>query len=259
MGKALFNMNESAIVPESNENAADVRFRLRSKPRPDPLELTINPSGKRRGETIWIRNPNFVIGRKHGDLRIGIDQSISARHVRISYSANRVGTGWGLFDLGSRNGTFARAENFVLDGNAEFYVGQNRFRFVVSHSYSLPADGENPDSMLSDSTIALSQPPAVEYAAWLIQMQGSMEGTRILLTENEYHIGGNRRTLQIHPGTGFHDKNCIQIVRNTGNLWCIERNHSSLGLWRRVSRFAVNRPVQFKIGSHSFLIRPARG
>ena len=98
--------------------------------RPPILLLTVFDDGSETGELIRIRSPRFIIGRSAGHLRVGIDRQISSRHVKISHSPDRSGTGWVLSDLNSRHGTFIRIKKSAMTVQTDFFVGGCLYRFL---------------------------------------------------------------------------------------------------------------------------------
>ena len=70
--------------------------------------LTVFDDGADGGETIRIRQDQFVIGRTEGDLLIAHDAQMSGRHAELRRKLHKDRHRWVLSDLGSTNGTFVR-------------------------------------------------------------------------------------------------------------------------------------------------------
>src|SRR5262249_32438237 len=120
----------SPVAPEAAaEPAPPETPPFRPSQRPAMALLIVLDDGRDDGETIRIRTDRFVIGRTDGDLRIGHDGLMSARHAELSRTASDGGSQWVLTDLGSTNGTFVRVGNALLKSGYEFILGRSRYRF----------------------------------------------------------------------------------------------------------------------------------
>ncbi len=164
---------------------------FRPTARPPIALLTVFDDGRIDGEIIRIREPRFVIGRTEGDLRIRLDNRMSARHVEITYQNVGGIHRWVVTDLQSTHGMFVRVSKTVLADKAEVLVGNGRYRFdapqvetaaTADYSADLPGRGETHGW---DDGPSPFRPPA------LTELIGSEIGNRILLVKPEYWIGSD--------------------------------------------------------------------
>src|SRR4051794_34177440 len=75
-------------------------FRPTKRP-PVPL-LVVCDDGKRTGEVVRLRGLRFTIGRTEGDLLLGADELVSARHAEVVCQQVGGGYRWVVADLQSR-------------------------------------------------------------------------------------------------------------------------------------------------------------
>ncbi len=102
------------------------------------LELTFQPPAS-MPETRRFSQSEVIIGRDRGcDCPI-LDETVSARHARLSYHHNH----WWLEDLQSTNGTLLNHQRLdtpavVISGD-EFTCGKTSFRIRIENSEELSA------------------------------------------------------------------------------------------------------------------------
>ena len=136
---------------EQPQPAARSASPYRPTARPPIAHLTVFDDGRIDGELIRLREPRFLIGRSEGDLRIGLDNRMSARHVEITYQNVGGIHRWVVTDLQSTHGMYVRVSKTVLADKAEILVGNGRYRFdaaqvesaaTADFSADLPGRGE---------------------------------------------------------------------------------------------------------------------
>ncbi len=87
--------------------------------------LTILLAGCRDGEVYPVHKLPFEIGRESGDLQRPSDNFLSFKHCRLI----RMGSGIGIEDVGSTNGTFIKIqERALLQAGDWLHMGQYLFR-----------------------------------------------------------------------------------------------------------------------------------
>ncbi len=142
-------VNRAPLADGKELILASHRYRVRLTSPPGPADQDIRSTRSFHGEssptcpTLYLelltpeRQPQFRIGS--GGATIGADASqcdlvptddpyLSPLHARVSC----VGDRWQIEDAGSVNGTWVRIDRVTLDQDAEFQIGEQRFRFLLS-------------------------------------------------------------------------------------------------------------------------------
>ena len=90
LGFAFFLLWKSLRKPVASD-------RLQTTP-----PLVLKPADSADGEAQRFDNPEVIVGRERGCQFCLKDETVSARHARLSYHNNQ----WWVEDLGSTNGTY---------------------------------------------------------------------------------------------------------------------------------------------------------
>jgi hypothetical protein len=231
-------------------DADDVRLE-RPTERPPMATLCILDDGKLEGEMVRLRADRIIIGRSEGEVRIPHDPAMSSRHAEIvRQKATTGGFAWGLVDLQSRNGTFVRVSNTVLNDGSELIIGQGRYRFAAA---SLAAGTTPPINDLLGGTRPWAPAPLQGLVATLVE-DGT--GQRYPLTLPEYWLGRDPAQCAIaRPDDVLANARHARIFRDAGGLWQIENHQSLNGLWFRVTHIALGKRCQFRLGEQRFMFR----
>lgn len=239
---------EPAAEPAAPETPA-----FRPSQRPPIALLIVLDDGRDDGETIRIRGDRFVIGRSDGDLRIGHDAIMSARHAELSRAVGDAGPQWVLTDLDSTNGTFVRIGNALLKSGHEFILGRSRYRFDSGRADEAPAPPPNTPAGATRSWIPERDAAGLPS---LIELATANDGPRVPLTKSEYWIGRDARTCAIVPrGDPYVCPRHARVYRDEKNRWHLANHHSVNGVWLRVEKMQLDRGCQFLLGEQRFLFR----
>jgi hypothetical protein len=231
------------------EPAAVAAFRPTQRP-PVPL-LVVCDDGKRTGEVVRIRGLTFTIGRTEGDLLLGADELVSARHAEIV--CQRVGGGyrWVVADLQSRNGLYVRVHRTELADGTEFLVGQGRYRFDLPPAVG---GGETTDLVpgLADGSGTRGQDSAAELRPMLTELTATGPGARIPLLAETW-IGSAEGCAVRRPHDPFAAPRHVRLAYDPKRrAWRAANNRTENGLWVRVPQIAVSRECSFQIGEQRF-------
>jgi hypothetical protein len=231
-------------------NAAVAPFRPTQRP-PVPL-LVVCDDGKRTGEVIRIRGPRLVIGRSEGDLLLGSDELVSARHAEIVCQQVGGGYRWVVADLQSRNGLYVRVHRAHLTDGTEFLVGQGRYRFDLP---TAAGGGETTDQIpgLADGSSTRGQDSAAELRPMLTELTTAGPGARIPLLTAEAWIGTDPACAVRRPHDQFVAPRHVRLVYDAKRrAWRAANNRTGNGLWVRVPQVAVARECSFQVGEQRF-------
>jgi pSer/pThr/pTyr-binding forkhead associated (FHA) protein len=223
--------------------------------RPPIAALTVFDDGKTEGEVIRIRQPKFTIGRAEGDLRIPIDGRISSRHVEISLQTVGGLHRWVVTDLQSTHGLFVRVHKTVLADEAEFLVGNGRYRFDAARAGADSTTDHAPGQPATGETRGWDDGPSPVRMAALTELIGNEIGNRILLVRPEYWIGSDPTCSIARPDDPYCEPRHVRLYRGTKGGWHAEHNKTGNGLWLRMSQITVDSKVEFQIGEQRFRLK----
>lgn len=225
---------------------------FRPSQRPGVPILIVMDDGEEDGEIIRIRKEIFVIGRGEGDLVIPHDGQMSARHAEIRRVPHKGKYRWQLVDLGSTNGTFARATSAVLEHGQEFLVGQSRFRFDLPTAGMAPA----PEIPAGHQTTRNWQTGPVAIMPILVSLCGMEDGPRLTINKREVWFGSDAGQCQVVLANDpFVSRRHARLVRDESGRWQLENNRSPNGVWLRVEQVPLKGSCQFLLGEQRFKIR----
>jgi hypothetical protein len=245
------------IRPAETARPADARSSVPFRPmaRPPVALLTVFDDGRTDGEIIRIRDQRFVIGRTEGDLRIPIDGRISSRHVSIVYQVVGGIHRFVVSDLQSMHGMFVRVGKTALADNAEFLVGNGRYRFEMPRAPTAETIVPGADAVSFDSTRGLDGGSNVVRPAALTELIGSEIGNRTLLTKNEYWIGSDPACLICRSDDPTCEPRHVRLYRKENGSWNAVHNKTMNGLWLRMPQVVVESVAQFQIGEQRFQLK----
>jgi hypothetical protein len=214
--------------------------------------LVVCDDGKRTGEVIRLRGPRFVIGRTEGDLLLGADELVSARHAEIVCQQVGGGYRWVVADLQSRNGLYVRVHRTYLADGAEFLVGQGRYRFDLPPA---AGGGETTDEIpdLADGSGTRGQDSATELRPMLTELTAAGPVARIPLLGAEAWVGSDAGCVVRRPHDPFVAPRHVRLAYDgKRRAWRAANNRTDNGLWVRVLQIAVTRECSFQIGEQRF-------
>ncbi|NUQ61128.1 MAG: FHA domain-containing protein [Pirellulales bacterium] len=230
--------------------------------RPPLALLCIVDDGPEGGEWIRIRVPEVTIGRAEGQILIPHDEAISGRHCAIVRVATQGRWEWRLRDLGSSNGTFARAAGAILRPQQEILVGACRFRYELPAD-APPTDAEPVEAPARNVTRAWQVPSFQGLAKGvpaLVELTARGEGERHPLAGPEHWIGSSPEQCDIVVRNDpFVSKRHAQLSCDHQGRWQIRDAKSRNGTWLRIQEITVKSLAEFQAGEQRFLLRiPSR-
>jgi pSer/pThr/pTyr-binding forkhead associated (FHA) protein len=209
------------------------------------------------GEEYRIRVPRFIIGRTAGDAVFPHDIDMSGEHAEISCNEKDGGYEWQLRDLKSTNGTFLRAQRFVLRNGKEILLGGRRYMFrqpgVVQES---PTDQPGENARVTQPY----QPPPSDVAKQLtprlVELTADGDGRQFLLNEQSSLFGSDPvHCRHVVSGDPFLDPQHARLFQDDRGRWVVEDRQSMNGLWVRVERITLDRASEFQLGGQRFRFR----
>lgn len=216
-----------------------------------PRILICDDDSLDEGETVHVRSDKVVIGRTKGDITIGHDIAMSGAHAEIARKDSGGRYAWILRDLGSSNGTFARAKAVTLKPGLTILIGSKRYRFEQSGG-ALPAasgDDEPGTTLLADVGSA-----PVDILPALVESvtPGGATAARHPFKTPRLKIG--------RPGLGNDieiDDLCLAgthaiITRDYSGTWQLEAQPSLNGVWVNVDKIKLVDNCLFQCGEQRF-------
>lgn len=203
------------------------------------------------GEVVHVRSDKIVIGRTKGDIVIGHDVAMSGAHAEIVRKDSGGRHAWVLKDLGSSNGTLARAKTVTLQPGSTVLLGSKRYRFEQPGGAQPAAgDGDAPGTtVLADlgSTPADALPALVESGT-----SSAPSAARHPFKTTRIKIG--------RPGLGNDieiDDLCLAgvhaiVTKDFTGVWQLEAQPSVNGIWVRVDRIPLIDNCLFQCGEQRF-------
>jgi hypothetical protein len=222
--------------------------------RPPMALLSVGYDGREDGETIPIRGRDYTIGRSGGDLLIGHDTMMSARHAKITLERLDGRYLYYLNDLDSKNGTFVRIAGGLLKNANQLLVGGRHYRF--DDNVQGTSDIRPPDPS-GGGTRGWQTVSASDLMASLVEVKSDgTTGQRFFLQGRELWFGADAGSCQIVVGGDpFLDPRAFRLFRDPRDRWHLDNAQSVNGTWLRVQRVAVRNVVQFQLGEQRFLLR----
>ena len=100
--------------------------------------------GSAKGEQIWLREPESILGRDEGAPLRFTDRGVSRRHAKFLRASDGIVS---VLDLGSTNGTFVngtRIELVVLREGDRIQIGP---QLVLHFAYEVPERARSPETL----------------------------------------------------------------------------------------------------------------
>jgi hypothetical protein len=206
------------------------------------------------GETVYVRSERIVIGRTQGDIVIGHDVAMSGSHAEVARRDVGGTYAWLLRDLGSSNGTLARARAVTLKPGITIMLGSKRYRFEPAGAgrTAVPLADEPGTTLLTDvrHAAAAAFPALVEVAS-----PGTVAPARLPLRQPRMALG--------RPGFGNDievDDPCLAryhavINRDLSGVWQLESQPSVNGVWVKVETIRLTDNCSFQCGEQRFKFR----
>ena len=241
-----------AAVPAARPVASVEEVLYKSPYRWKPPRILIcDDNSLDEGETVRVRSDKVAIGRTKGEIVIGHDVAMSGAHaeiVRKDIGGQHV---WVLKDLGSSNGTFARAKTVTLKPGITVILGSKRYRFEQPGGAQPAAGGDNDPgtAMLANlgNMAADALPAFVETAT-----PGSPSEARHAFTSTRMKIGrpglGNEIEIDDLCLAGVH----AVVTRDYSGVWQIEAQPSLNGVWVKVDKITLADNCLFQCGEQRF-------
>ena len=226
---------------------------FRPTQRPPLAVLTVFDDGVDSGETIRIRQDQFVIGRTEGDLLIAHDAQMSGRHAELLRKLHKDRHRWVLSDLGSTNGTFVRVGHALLQHGQEFILGRTRYRFENNSAQA--ATDAQPASTNPNTTRPWPAGPERELVPAVVELLGQASGSRVRVTGGELWLGKDAGHCQVVLRDDlFASARHARIRLDDEGRWLIENNKSVNGVWLRIDRLALKGTCHFLLGEQQFVV-----
>lgn len=219
-----------------------------------PRILICDDGSLDEGEIVTMRSESLVICRSKADIVIGHDAAMSGSHAEISRKDVGGKFAWVLRDLGSANGTLARARTVTLKPGTVILLGSKRYRFELPDMppAGAPRASEPATALLSDlgSMVAAALPALVE----VVPRAGSSP-QRLPFRGMRVTIGrpGQGNTLEI-------DDLCLAkthavVTRDVSGAWQLEAQPSLNGVWVKVDAIRLADNCFFQCGEQRFRFR----
>ena len=250
---------KEAAVSTQSESAVVETPMFRPTARPPMGLLHVLDDGDGAGAVVRVYAGSFVIGRVEGNLVIPHDSGMSGRHAEIVRRLEKGAWTWHLRDLGSTNGTFARASTVTLHRDQEFMIGGSLFRFeepVAAPAVEEPAGAANATrkwEAVPRSGLETSRPGVAPAA--LVEISQGAERRRYSLTANEYWLGRDARTSTVVVDDPYVDPRHARLYRDDKGRWIVANERSRNGLWGRVAEIGLGRGGFFQCGEQRFLFK----
>ncbi len=212
---------------------------------PVPRLIAVDDGQLLDGEVWRLRRSRTIIGRADGDILIGGDPDISAKHVELACLQIDGCLKWRLTDLNSTNGTFVRVNRAPLADGKELILASHRYRFHMPAE--LPRDDEN----IRATRLFAGNPAAAEGEVWL-ELLAPDRSQRFDIPDRGATIGSDPAQCELVPTrdpflSPMHAR--ISCVRDR---WQIEDVGSVNGTWMRVERVTLDQDAEFQIGEQRF-------
>ncbi len=222
------------------------------------IKICVLDDGNReQGDWYRIRKPNFVIGRREGDIIVPHDDDISGRHLEIN---TRVVDGQYRFfikDLGSTNGSFIRIARLMLRKDQEVLIGAKRYRFEPGSMEGTQVATPAPAAAASTRGWQAVDPKQLTtlFPA-LVEITPQGPGQRYELRNDDQLMGRHPQQCQLVINNDpFVSPVHVRIRRDKKNRWMMENMKSLNGIWLRFGEVPIDTDGELQLGEQRFLIR----
>lgn len=206
------------------------------------------------GEIFYVRSEKVAIGRAKGDIVIGHDVAMSATHAEIVRRDTGRQHVWVLRDLGSSNGTFARARTMILHPGLTIQLGSKRYRFerpaAAQTDMTAPTDPGTTLMGASGNTSADAFPALVETSSAAIG-----NSIRHEFRATSMAIGRPRCGNDIEIDDPCLAANHAVVTQDMNGAWHLEAKPSLNGIWVKVDSIRLTDNCLFQCGEQRFRFR----
>ena len=224
---------------------------FRPTQRPAVPVLAVLDDDGEEGESIRIRQEQFIIGRTEGDLVIPHDSQMSSRHMELRRTFSKEKFRWHLVDLKSTNGTYVRIGQALLQHGQEFILGRTRLRF--DNQAAAEADHASP---AKPATKAWQSGANSSLVPSITELATDGGGPRVLVTKKEIWLGKDADYCQIVlRDDPFVSARHARIRQDEDGRWVVENNKSVNGVWLRVEQITFKGTCRFLLGEQQFVVR----
>jgi len=197
-----------------------------------PRILICDDDSLDEGETVRVRSDKVTIGRTKGDIVIGHDVAMSGAHAEIVRKDSGGRHAWVLRDLGSSNGTLARAKTVTLKPGITVLIGSKRYRFAQPGGPLPPAsNGDEPGTTLLADLASGARHP--------------FKTTRLKIGRPGL---GNEIEIEDLCLAGVH----AVVTRDYSGVWQLEAQPSLNGIWVKVDKIVLVDNCLFQCGEQRF-------
>jgi pSer/pThr/pTyr-binding forkhead associated (FHA) protein len=210
-----------------------------------PVLTALDDGSYVSGESFRLRDDEFVIGRKEGNLVIGIDRVLSSRHAVLRRIRKRNQTKWLLVDLDTPNGTFVRVTSCYLAKSIVVLLGSSRFRLVERDSVQLPEHGDSTANV--DAIAGLA-------AAWPTFEETGLSATKAAfpLQKPEVTIGRVGSACDIELNDHCLASHHATLERMGTAQWRIRAESTLNGVWTSIRSVQLTNHCFFRCGEQAF-------
>ena len=213
--------------------------------------LTVCDDGQRGGETIRIREEQFIVGRTEGDFQLAFDELLSSRHLAISRQLVKGHWRWVVTDLQSKNGVFFRVFKAPLAHNSEVLIGKGCYRFSLNQNNGPDTAEWSGGQPAGTRALQSDQNPGV---AILTEVVHGSTGARIALTKDTYTIGTASTCDIIRSEDPFAEPVHATLARSENGTWVAQNNNAKNGVWIRLPQISIGfkQKCEFQAGEQRF-------
>lgn len=218
-------------------------FRPKNRP-PTPLVMVLDDGAATTGDSVRLREPQCLIGRNEGTIRIPHDPLISSRHAELFRTGSEPPYTWHLRDVGSTNGTFICCKRAPLRPDRIVILGSRRFRLHPPHT--APFAGADSSPMAVDAFGFSGWPMLVETTTPVNPLRLRLVGPRLSVGRPGF---GNQIELEDPLLAHVH----AVIERTEDGTWWIQATPSRNGVWIQVESVELTDSCRFQCGEQRFV------
>ena len=213
--------------------------------------LTICDDGSAKGETVRLRDEQFIIGRSEGDLQLTFDELLSSRHLAISRQRVKGNWRWVVTDLQSKNGVFFRVSQAPMFHDSEVLIGKGCYRFQFNQNNGPDTADWSGAKPTGTRALEADQNPGV---ATLTEVVHNSIGQRLALTKDSYLIGTASSCDIVRVDDPFSEPTHAKLARSENGTWVMQNQNARNGVWIRLPQISIGRKgkCEFQAGEQRF-------